>query len=375
MRGAPTLRFLVGLLLPVLGTMLLLRTSSVLRNSVRTSKTDDTADRLHRLEQSVQRVQAVLQSASRALSVDTELASKSPSIELLRSSPPPPAASAVAGKTATRADAAAGVARSVGEFGSASFLMAQHEPIATVGAHSVHDAQRLLKSLLGLARLLGRTLVLPATLCDCKTAHADAHADAMLSNTLSGFVGEAVAPFGCPLRGPLASMLHLEAWRDARVRKMLRPANLLTRDPAAVPRELRSSHVRVLLPDAMSDGETRYALRSYSDTRLLEIERASQAYCGWDARHDKKSEGPAFDAWADALLQPTEAFLASWRDVTLRSPTALVPCQHFHGGAGEVQRFTNIGVCYRPRGRANAALAKACHARIWTRTKSPVITD
>lgn len=255
---------------------------------------------------------------------------------------------------------------------SGNYLIASHEPLPTVhGALDVSAARLLLKSLLGMARLLNRQLILPASLCDCEVAVARDGTVEHLKNCAGPFI----EPFGCPLRAPLASMLHLEAWRDARVRKMLRPADLLTRDPAAVPRELRSSHVRVLLPDAMSDGETRYALRSYSDTRLLEIERASQAYCGWDARHDKKSEGPAFDAWADALLQPTEAFLASWRDVTLRSPTALVPCQHFHGGAGEVQRFTNIGVCYRPRGRANAALAKACLARIWTRTKSPVITD
>ena len=77
----------------------------------------------------------------------------------------------------------------------------------------------------------------------------------------------------------------------------------------------------------MSDLETLYALRSYGDTRVLELERAAEAFCGWDARHDAAKAGVAFEAIADRLLG---------------GPVALRPCEHFHGGAGEVQRFTNV---------------------------------
>ena len=72
-----------------------------------------------------------------------------------------------------------------------------------------------------------------------------------------------------------------------------------------------------------------FACSDVSITRSLHSERVADAYCGWDARHDKSGEGPRFET----LTKPL--FAAS-------SPT-LHGCEHFHGGAGEVQRFTNLG--------------------------------
>ena len=90
--------------------------------------------------------------------------------------------------------------------------------------------------------------------------------------------------------------------------------------------------MRLLLPDGMTAGEVRFALRSYANTRLVELERAAQAFCGWDARHDDRHEAAAFVA--DAV-----------RHLTLDGapPPALTACSHFHGGAGETLRSTNLG--------------------------------
>ena len=127
---------------------------------------------------------------------------------------------------------------------------------------------RLLKSLLGLARLLRRTLVLPASVCACDPS----------AKTESGKRCAAIAdaPFGCPLRAELKAALHIEAWAagatpntDLHISSPLKPVHYLSTD--ALPKDLSRSHVRVLLPDGMSDSETRYALRSYADTRILEM--------------------------------------------------------------------------------------------------------
>ena len=222
-------------------------------------------------------------------------------------------------------------------FFDGNYLIASHEALPTsfgTGSIDVNAARQLLKSLLGLARLLNRQLILPAALCNCEVVH-----QAGTLKRLTNCVGEVVAPFGCPLRAPLDRLLPLDRWQaQSSTASSLRPADLLVRTPKAVPADLRRSHVRVLLPDGMSDGETRYALRSYGDTRVLEIERALHAYCGWDPNHDHAHEGAAFEKHAEALLEPPDA-----KDAATHAPTALNPCTHFHGGAGEVQRFTNVG--------------------------------
>ena len=188
------------------------------------------------------------------------------------------------------------------------------------------SARQLLKSLLGLAHLLNRTLILPASLCDCQDVEKVEQCN-----------GAPVLPFGCPLRPPLADALRLERWQKLSP-TLVRPANFLLGAAGPLPKPLRRSHVRVLMPDGMSDSETLYALRSYVDTRILEVERAGAAYCGWDPRHDRTGSGRRFDAFADPLLEPWPSFRAA-----TAAPVSLVACQHFHGGAGEVQRFTNIG--------------------------------
>ena len=196
-------------------------------------------------------------------------------------------------------------------------------------------ALRLLKSMLGLGRLLRRTVVLPATLCTCVFGAAAAKL-LQVSECASGVAATPRdIPFGCPLRPEVRSALALEHWVQGsslprtplHLELPLAPVSLLA--ASALPRDLARSHVRVLLPDGMSDSETRYALRSYGDTRILELERTAEAYCGWDPRHDQSGEGAQFEE----LVRPL--FAAS-------TPTLHI-CEHFHGGAGEVQRFTNLG--------------------------------
>ena len=196
------------------------------------------------------------------------------------------------------------------------FLVAAEE-----ACPDVQSGLRLLKSLLGLARLLHRTAVLPRALCECDPSRQSC--TAVIDR-----------PFGCPLRREVRDALNLEQWAAGSVphtplhsSSPLVSAHFLT-PHSRLPKNLTRSHVRVLLPDGMSDSETRYALRSYGDTRILEIERTDKAYCGWDQRHDQIGEGARFEALVGALF--------------VHSPS-LVQCLHFHGGAGEVQRFTNLG--------------------------------
>lgn len=199
-----------------------------------------------------------------------------------------------------------------------SFLVASEQPFV-----DAPTALRMLKSLLGLGRLLRRKVVLPASLCATAPGAPGAGAED--------------APFGCRLHPKVRAELALERWRagsaahsDLWLSAPLVPTGLLSAAGSdELPRALARSHVRVLLPDGMSDSETRYALRSYTDTRILELERAAEAYCGWDPRHDKAGEGLRFEALVGPLF-------------SRRSPV-LHACEHFHGGAGEVQRFTNLG--------------------------------
>jgi hypothetical protein len=193
-------------------------------------------------------------------------------------------------------------AHTVGSF-EGSFLVARYQPADA----SSDRVRRLLKSLLGVARVLDRTLILPAASCACSGASG-----------LDACEGAPVAPFGCPLRSPLQAWAHTAAWR-------LRPATFLSR---SVPREVARSHVRVLLPDGMDDSELAFALRSYDGTRLLELDGAADAFCGWDGRTARgRDEQARFTAEAGELVG----------DVGLHA------CTHYHGGAGEVLQFTNIG--------------------------------
>ena len=194
--------------------------------------------------------------------------------------------------------------------------------VASVEAELGGDAaslRQLLRSLLGMAVLLQRTLVLPAALCNCRDAQ------------LTECEGEAKPPFDCPLR----EALRTERWlahpylREQGVE--LRPARFVL--GGAMPERLRTSHVRVLLPDGMDDTEMTFALRQYDDA-LLEVQRAHKAYCGWDVRlPGNAAKLAAFDAAADELLETVGG-----------APAArLHRCEHYRGGTGEVLQFTNVG--------------------------------
>ena len=201
---------------------------------------------------------------------------------------------------------------------SVNFLLAQPEPVRTDD-----EALRLLKSMIGLARLLDRTLIVPSALCACDGAACEP------------------SPFGCPLT-PVASSA-LSQWRRYNSSSaLLEPPPRSSMLPpliaanrfhgavarAALPGAVRRSHVRVSLPDGMSHLEAQHALRDYGDTRILEVERATAAFCGWDARHDPEHAGLRFEDEVNAALGRR---------------TALHECTHFHAGAGVVLAFSNVG--------------------------------
>ena len=184
--------------------------------------------------------------------------------------------------------------------------------------------RRLLKSLLGMAVLLKRTLVLPPALCNCRDA------------ALTDCDGPAApSPFDCPLR----LQLDADAWRSSQLVKV-RPARFLLHGPASasapVPDIARCSHLRVLLPDGMDDSELSYALRSYASTRWLEVDVAEKAFCGWDTRMPGNPQRMQdFTRRADALLAGGDASAAP--------ATQLHECTHYRGGTGEVLQFSNLG--------------------------------
>ena len=195
------------------------------------------------------------------------------------------------------------------------FLHARPEALPTNDPQYV---RRLLKSLLGMAVHLKRTLVLPDALCNCRDA-----------NLTQCDGPRAPAPFDCPLR----EALDVKAWQSTSL-VPLKPARfLLPSGGAVLPDVVRCSHLRVLLPDGMDDSEITYALRSYADVRWLEIDTADKAFCGWDARMPGNAKRQAdFSAAADALLAVGSA-----------APVPLHVCTHYRGGTGEVLQFRNLG--------------------------------
>ena len=93
-----------------------------------------------------------------------------------------------------------------------NFLAATFEALPTTasGDIDVQAARKLLKSLLGMARLLNRRLVLPAALCTCTIRHDDTGTQKGTGTVeqLSACVGPPAEPFGCPLREPLSKLLR-----------------------------------------------------------------------------------------------------------------------------------------------------------------------
>ena len=221
----------------------------------------------------------------------------------------PAAAPSAAASGAARPQAVAGERT---HWYDGTFLVAKHEP-----ASNAASLRRLLKSLLGLSRLLNRTLILPTSLCGDGQAAEPAD-----------------EPLGCRRCSTLArDALPLDAWRRAAASfegggVRLRPANFLS--DARLPERLRSSHVRVRLPDGASAIEAAAALRDYETTVVLEIDRAAEAFCGWEARHDTGHAGEAFEAAVSPLLGGSGA-------------AQLAHCSHFHAGAVTVLSFVSLG--------------------------------
>ncbi|KAL1528538.1 hypothetical protein AB1Y20_009881 [Prymnesium parvum] len=191
-----------------------------------------------------------------------------------------------------------------------NFLVARREAVPQQASYR----RQLLKSLLGMALLLDRTLILPAVLCNCRDVN------------LTVCDGPVAPPFDCPL----LEALDARAWATSTRVRFRPPRFLLAEQPA----DFRRSHVRLLLPDGMDDGELKYALRSYGTTRLLEIQKAHASFCGWDTRMPGNTERMAsFEEYADALLRTSDG----------AAKVSLHQCTHYRGGTGEVLQFTNIG--------------------------------
>ena len=178
--------------------------------------------------------------------------------------------------------------------------------------------RRLLKSMLGMAVQLKRTLVLPSALCNCRDA-----------NLTQCDGPRSPPPFDCPLR----VALDIPKWQATHL-VPLKPARfLIPGKDSPLPEVVRCSHLRVLLPDGMDDSEINYALRSYADVRWLEIDTADKAFCGWDTRmpgNPKRQKD--FTEAADALLA-----------VQGEPEVPLHYCTHYRGGTGEVLQFRNLG--------------------------------
>ena len=152
--------------------------------------------------------------------------------------PAPPVDAGIASKLPAAAD------QLPADYYEGDFLVAQIEPVPPGG--ETRHLRTLLKSLLGMAQLLKRTLVLPAALCNCKGPNLDQ------------CEGEALGPpFECPLR----MALHYERWKETSVVKF-RSARFMLRSEQW-PTEIKRSHVRLLLPDGMDDSELAFALRNY----------------------------------------------------------------------------------------------------------------
>ena len=180
------------------------------------------------------------------------------------------------------------------------------------------NIQHLLRSLLGVAQVLDRTLVLPRELCDCQGSSST---EACLTSTL------VASPFGCTPR----VTLNPRAWLNSTWRGRIQPSSFLLRKD--MPEDVRRSHVRVLLPDGMDDAELLYALRSYGTTRLLEIDRAAHSFCGWDMRRQgaKQTQG-TFYAETAAMLSPSDARGGAM--------AVLDRCTHYHGEGSVVFDWT-----------------------------------
>jgi len=181
-------------------------------------------------------------------------------VALSASAPPPPSPPVVGCKLQTELPLV-GAAFAESAYGG-HFLVARR-----VTGRSPDQIRALLKTMLGLATLLGRTLVLPYELCACSIP-AD--------GSPGTCTGDGAAPFDCPLTVPLdptawtsaAASSSIGGWElggvgaaGFQMPKVI-PARFLT---GKLPAEFVRSHVRVLLPDGL-DGEVFRPTSAVSDS-------------------------------------------------------------------------------------------------------------
>ena len=138
-----------------------------------------------------------------------------------------------------------------------------------------------MRALLGMAALLGRTLILPAGAAALDEAEL---ARLGVRTKLAGVAGSAAL--------------------------------------AALPESLRCSHVRLESPAGLDSEQLAHALRHYASTRILEFDRPHHTYCGPSPR--AKAGVVATEAALDQLMGGGESLLPrclrSLREVKISQP-------------------------------------------------------
>eukprot|EP00965_Chrysotila_dentata_P040769 1351840-Pleurochrysis_carterae.AAC.2 len=203
-----------------------------------------------------------------------------------------------------------------------NFLLATRaEPATTRPLH----LQRQLRTLLGMARLLNRTLVLPAAWCDCRDT-------SQLTDCSNGPVHPL---FDCPVREPLGT------GNAKGVLPQLRPPRVML---AKLPDSLRCSHVRLTLPLGLDSEQLSHALRHYASTRLLEVDAPHETYCGPSTRASEAERA------AEAALD--EFVSAAFDGGGGSAQRALPTCSHSLKEE-EVSQYYDMGKCEEHEVRVN----------------------
>jgi hypothetical protein len=182
---------------------------------------------------------------------------------------------------------------------SETFLLATRASVAPGTAKE--DPSRVIRGLLGVARLLNRTLILPP----------GAVADALLDGS------------------------HADEVRSLGLR--LRPASVLETPLAE---ELKCSHVRLETPRGLDSEQLVHALRHYATTRIVELDLPHESYCGPSARASKELSR------AETQIQALVSAAGT------AGPALLGHCLHSLREE-EVSMYWDLGKCHGHRVRIN----------------------
>uniref|UniRef100_A0A7S0LDU7 Uncharacterized protein n=1 Tax=Coccolithus braarudii TaxID=221442 RepID=A0A7S0LDU7_9EUKA len=144
--------------------------------------------------------------------------------------------------------------------------------------HLAEAAHRVavLRALLGMAKALGREVILPRMLCYCDFMWKE------MKNCRVGGAESMRLPFDCPMDHVLDTPRFFE--RNG-VDVGVREPNFLSNP--RVPRNVSGSVAKVVLSKALDDEELIRALAPYRDAAVIEVSDALGAFCGFlDSRVD-----------------------------------------------------------------------------------------